>query len=96
MLPASFDQSDRSIYLRRSFLVDEKPISAILNICILGLGECAIKGQSVTDDVLTTPYTCYDKRVIYQTYDVTSLINLGENAIGIHAGNGFYNNNMST
>ncbi len=27
MLPASFDQSDRSIYLRRSFSVDEKPIS---------------------------------------------------------------------
>ena len=96
MLPASFDQSDRSIYLRRSFSVDEKPISAILNICILGLGECAINGKPVTADVLTTPYTCYDKRVIYQTYDVTDLINLGENAIGIHAGNGFYNNNMST
>lgn len=96
MLPASFDQSDRSIYLRRSFSVSEKPVSAILNICMLGLGECAINEQLVTDDVLTTPYTCYDKRVIYQTYDVTSLINLGENAIGIHVGNGFYNNNMST
>ena len=96
MLPESFNRSDRSVYFRCGFYTEKKPISAILNICILGLGVCTINGKSVTDDVLTTPYTCYDKRVIYQTYDVTNLIVSGENIIGIHAGNGFYNNNMTT
>lgn len=96
ILPETFNQADRSVYFRRVFSLTEKPISAILNICILGLGECHINGKPVTDDVLTTPYTCYDKRVIYQTYDVTELVESGENAIGVHAGNGFYNNNMST
>lgn len=96
MFPACFDGADVSAYFRRTFEVAEMPESALLSICVLGLGECTINGLAVTENVLTTPYTCYDKRVIYQTYDVTDLIKNGENVIGVHAGNGFYNNNMTT
>lgn len=96
IFPACFDGADGSAYFRRSFDVSEKPEAAVLAVCVLGLGECTINGQPVTDGVLTTPYTCYDKRVIYQTYDVTGMIKEGENVIGVHAGNGFHNNNMKT
>jgi hypothetical protein len=38
-------------------------------------------------------WTFYDKRVLYNTYDVTQLLHTGENAIGVIVGNGFYNVN---
>lgn len=36
-------------------------------------------------------YTRYDRRTLYVEYDVTSLIQTGENTIGIILGNGWYN-----
>lgn len=81
---------------RKKFLV-EKPIrSASLNICGLGYGVYYINGEKVTEDVLTTPYTKYDSTVLYNTYDISSLINAGENVIGIIVGNGFYNDICET
>ena len=62
----------------------------------MGQGTCSINGKNVADDVLMTPYTRFDKRILYREYDVTDLINVGRNAIGIHADNGFFNNNMTT
>lgn len=85
-----------SLYFRREFQLSAIPEKAELYICALGLGVCTVNGNLVTEDVLTTPYTRYDKRTIYQKYDVTELLNDGGNAIGVHVGNGFYNNNMIT
>jgi len=90
-----FEKMCTSIYARKSFAVPDDILRAELSVCALGLGVCTINGQAVTDDVLTTPYTQYDKRVIYQIYDVTGLLKKGKNAIGIHVGNGFYNDNMN-
>ena len=36
------------------------------------------------------PFTRYDKRYVYREYDVTDLLCVGKNAIGVHVGNGFY------
>ena len=36
-------------------------------------------------------YTDYQKRVCYQTYDVTANIKSGANALGVILGNGWYN-----
>lgn len=96
MLSVDDDKTDRAVYFRRNFNVTKDIAEAQLFICPLGLGVCTINAKAVTDDVLTTPFTRYDKRVIYMKYDVTNLINSGENAIGVHVGNGFYNNNMTT
>lgn len=89
-------KEDASLYFRKEFDVPEKIKSAVLYISILGQGVCTINGKNVADDVLSTPYTRFDKRVLYREYDVTDLIRVGRNAIGIHAGNGFFNNNMRT
>lgn len=98
LLPTMFISNaakiNQSVYFRREFNISEPVASASLEICVLGLGVCTINSLKVTDDVLTTPYTHYDRRVIYQKYDVTSLIKTGDNVIGIHAGNGNYNDNM--
>lgn len=89
-------REDASLYFRKEFDVPEKIKSATLYISVLGQGICSINGKNVADDVLSTPYTRYDKRILYREYDVTDLIKVGKNAIGIHAGNGFFNNNMRT
>lgn len=89
-------REDASLYFRKEFDVPEKIKSATLYISVLGQGICSINGKNVADDVLSTPYTRYDKRILYREYDVTDLIKVGKNAIGIHAGSGFFNNNMRT
>lgn len=83
---------DRSILLRKCFSVDFKVKKAVLSIAQLGLGVCEINQKPVTEDIFTTPFTRYDKTVFYNEYDVTPLIREGGNCIGVHLGNGFYNN----
>ncbi len=87
---------DSSIYFRKNFEVCGNVHTSELVICALGIGVCTINGVRISDDELSTPYTRYDKRIIYQKYDITKLIKPGKNTIGVHVGNGFYNSNMKT
>ncbi|MGD0002722.1 MAG: glycoside hydrolase family 78 protein [Anaerolineaceae bacterium] len=64
--------------------------SARLYVTALGLYEMEINGQKVGEDLLTPGWTNYRKRVQYQTYDVTGLLNSGENVVGSILGDGWY------
>lgn len=76
-------------YLRTEFNLD-KPVSrATLYICGLGLYEAFINGQRVGDRVLTPLPTDYRKTVLYDAYDVTSLLS-ADNAIAVTLSNGRY------
>ncbi len=68
--------------------------SARLRICGLGYYEAWINGQRVGDHVLDPAQTDYEKRVFYVTYDVTRLLCIGENVLGVMLGNGWYNQNQ--
>jgi hypothetical protein len=68
-----------------------KLASATLYISGLGQFEAHINGHNVTEAVLTPGWSDYNKRVYYDTYDVTKLIAPGENAIGVLLGNGMFN-----
>jgi alpha-L-rhamnosidase len=51
---------------------------------VAGLSYCPylyVNGHSVTDDVLNTDFTTYDKTVDYSTYDVTRLVRPGSDAL---------------
>ena len=87
------DNKDGSVYFRKKFYIPSEIKSAELKICALGLGKYTINQMSISDEYLSTPFTRYDKRVIYQKYDVSEFLNKGDNVIGVHAGNGFYYNN---
>ncbi|MGN1095594.1 MAG: family 78 glycoside hydrolase catalytic domain, partial [Eubacteriales bacterium] len=80
-----------AIYLRREFSAAENIKRAVLYIAGLGYFEARINGKKVGDDFLSTPYTAYDKNILYRAFDVTGMIKSGENAIGVILGNGFYN-----
>lgn len=76
-------------YLRTEFTT-KKPIKrATAFIAGLGLYEFYINGQKVGNEVLTPAPTDYRKTILYNTYDVTSLIK-SQNAIGVILGNGRY------
>jgi len=75
---------------RKEFSVDGDVESARLYISGLGLYEAEINGKKVGNQVLTPGWTSFQNRVQYQTYDVTSMVNKGENALGLTLGNGWY------
>jgi alpha-L-rhamnosidase len=92
---------------RREFFLEENIIQARAYICGLGYYEMYFNGQKAGDHVLDPNWTDYDnrvlqdliypyedksrKRTLYVTYDITSLLNRGSNAVGIMLGNGWYN-----
>ncbi|WP_339714516.1 family 78 glycoside hydrolase catalytic domain [Cyclobacterium amurskyense] len=78
-------------YFRKEFSIDKPIQSARLYIAGLGYHEAYINGEKVGDHVLDPAMTRYDKTVKYVVHDVTSLLNNGENAIGVVLGNGWYN-----
>lgn len=78
--------------LFRKEFTASKPIKrATVHICGLGFYELSINGEKAGDEVMNPAFTRYDKRSLYVTHDVTSLMKQGENAIGVMLGNGFYN-----
>ncbi|MCB8947879.1 MAG: family 78 glycoside hydrolase catalytic domain [Ardenticatenaceae bacterium] len=80
--------------LRRSFATENKPISARLYATSLGLYELRLNGQRVGDALFTPGWTSYHHRLQYQTYDVTNLLNAGDNVLGAMLGEGWYRGYM--
>ncbi len=76
--------------LRRGFTVHGKVLSARAYVTSRGLYELHLNGHRVSEDFFTPGWTSYQKRLQYQTYDVTSLLAQGENAVGAILGDGWY------
>ncbi|MCO6009829.1 glycoside hydrolase family 78 protein [Actinoallomurus purpureus] len=77
-------------YLRHEFTVTKRIAAARLYVTALGLYEARINGRRVGKDYFAPGWTDYRKRVQYQTYDVTSLLHRGGNAIGALLNDGWY------
>ena len=79
-------------YFRKVFKPTGKIISARAYIAVAGLYELFINGQKVGNHRLDPMYTRFDRRTLYVTYDVTSMLNAsGPVAIGVLLGNGWFN-----
>ena len=77
-------------YLRKSFSVSKTVTRATVYVTALGVYEFHLNGQKVGSDVLTPGWTEYRKRVYYQTYDVTGMVQGGSNTISAILGDGWY------
>lgn len=77
-------------YLRKTFQSSRALVSATLFVTGLGHYEVSINGRKVGNALLAPGWTHYDKRVLYNVYDVTSYVQQGANAIGMLIGNGFH------
>ncbi len=87
------DGSKPCNYLRKEFQTSKKIKSARIYVSALGLYKLFLNGKKVGNDLFTPGWTSYNKRVQYQTYDVTSMIQ-AKNAIGAVLGDGWYRGNI--
>lgn len=77
--------------LRKHFTLSDNVKMAKVYICGLGLFDLQINGKVSDDSVLKPADTQYEDTVSYCVYDVTDLLQKGENAMGVELGNGYYN-----
>jgi alpha-L-rhamnosidase len=80
--------------LRGVFTLSEDVQQARAYVTSHGLYEMRLNGRRVGDQLFTPGWTSYNKRLQYQTYDVTSLVRRGDNAVGVLLGNGWYRGNV--
>ena len=78
---------------RKKFSVTKKIKNATAFITGLGQYEFMLNGKKVGNSFLAPGWTYYDKRVLYNVYDITKHLKNDDNAIGVIVGNGFYNIN---
>lgn len=74
---------------KKSFSIDSVK-KARLYITACGLYEAKINGDRVGDFVFAPGSTDYHKRIQYQTYDVTELVNGGNNELTIQLADGWF------
>ncbi|MDD6034040.1 MAG: family 78 glycoside hydrolase catalytic domain, partial [Oscillospiraceae bacterium] len=79
-ITSSFDK-DRQFLLKRSF-DGSGVVSARAYVCGLGSYELWLNGKKVGDEVLAPGFHSYDFWLQYQTYDLTDLLQPGENTVG--------------
>ncbi len=95
-----------AVLMRQSFVLPVRPIKATLRYTALGFADHTINGKAVTPDLMTPVFSDYEPRDLawsgyplhdhgchtcyYCEYDVTDLLCVGENVIGVHLGSGWY------
>ncbi len=80
-------------YYRNEFSANKKVSLARVYVTSLGLYELYLNGKKVGDQLFTPGWTSYNKRLQYQTYDVTSMLQQ-KNTIGAMVGDGWYRGNI--
>ncbi|MEO5814730.1 MAG: family 78 glycoside hydrolase catalytic domain [Gemmatimonadaceae bacterium] len=88
-------RSNPSPLLRTEFTLDGTIASARAYVTALGLYEMQINGHRVGDHIFAPGWTSYDKRLQYQSYDVTDLVRRGANAVGVTLGDGWYRGSLA-
>jgi len=78
-----------ALYLRRRFVLAQKPVRARLYVTGLGWYEAQLNGRKVGRQVLDPVPTDTSRRVPYTTHDVTALLHAGENVLGCILGHGW-------
>ena len=82
--------SQSASLFRNEFKVKKAVESARIYVSALGSYRMFVNGKRVGKDIFTPGFTNYNSRVLYQTYDITSLLKRGKNAVGCILGDGWY------
>jgi alpha-L-rhamnosidase len=93
-IPAG-ETTSRPIYLRKELTIEGEPASARVYTTALGVYELWINGTRVDSAFFAPGWTNYRKRLAYQTYDVTDLLQPGANVIGAVVGAGWYSGDLT-
>ena len=85
----------RPQYLRKEIVVDAEIISARLFITAKGVYEAFINGEKVGTDIMPPGWTPVAKSISTLTYDVTDLLNKGQNTIGAVVAEGWHSGRIN-
>ncbi len=83
-------QSEPCPHLRKPFSLRGLVAQARLYVTALGLYEIWLNGRRVGSDHFTPGWTDYHIRTQYQTYDVTAMLQQGDNVLGAILGDGWH------
>ena len=78
------------VYFRKSFEIRGAVASARLYATSHGIYRGELNGKRIGDAEFAPDYTAYDRILLYQTYDVTELLQPGSNALGFIVADGWY------
>lgn len=87
-------QIESVFQLRKSFDVSNRLISARIYATAAGLYELTMNGTRIGNEWFTPGWTSYNYRHQYQTYDVTSYLQVGANTIGVSLADGWYSGRL--
>jgi alpha-L-rhamnosidase len=77
-------------FVSRDFTLAEVRGDETLRVSALGFYRAFINGERIGEALLTPGWSCYDKRVAFQTYPVAKLLREGVNRIEIWLADGWY------
>ncbi|WP_433707048.1 family 78 glycoside hydrolase catalytic domain [Paenibacillus illinoisensis] len=80
--------------LRTTFELKQEVTRARIYVTALGLYELHLNNNRVGQDYFTPGWTSYGKRLQYQVYDVTDLLQAGGNVLGAYLGDGWYKGHL--
>ncbi len=85
------DQAKPLPLFRKVFAIG-KPV-AHAHLCVAGLGQYQLwlDDTKISPEGVNGAWTNYDKRVLYDAYDVTEHLGRGAHRLGVALGNGFFN-----
>jgi len=79
----------KHIWYRKNFSLESVPSLAFVYLCSIGYHELYVNGQRVGTRVLSPCVSNLDKRALYVTYDITAMLQKGDNVIAVWTGPGW-------
>ncbi|OUS70991.1 alpha-rhamnosidase [Pseudoalteromonas sp. A601] len=74
---------------------DKSVVKAKLHSTAAGYYEVYLNGLRVSDRIMDPGQTDFDKRILYNTDEVSNFLLFGKNTIAVHLGSGWYDENIA-
>ena len=85
-----YGKSYSPVLFERTITVKKEVKSARLYATAYGIYRLYINRKRPDDREFAPEFTSYEKRLLYQTYDITDLLHTGENILSMYVGDGWY------
>jgi hypothetical protein len=90
-VPGANPRANAPLLLRRGFTVRPGLRRALVFVCGLGQYQLTLNGRPAGSPAIAPGWTDYGKTCLYDTLDVTPLLQPGANAVGLTLAGGMYN-----
>ena len=79
-----------AVLLRRDVELESAPVRALARVTALGFVDFKINGTKAGDLEMAPNLSDHSRRTYYDTFDVTDLLQAGDNTLAAYLGNGFF------